>query len=292
MDEIAKRLDDKINQCFWDPEEKKFPKYKPSNSIHNPDRIEKNDNGDVMIDTAMETEDSMVYQDYKMKELEWNIIADPGTNDFRGVIQKTMEILEKESLQIDGRAGTGKTTLAKGLIEELTKKYGGDKILRLAPTNKAARVLGDGAETLHTRWAIMTSSKFNVWNFYEVIVVDEKSMVLEHFWDSMAKAKRTGATCRFLIVGDWEQLPPVEDRPDGFSYQNTRVLWELSGGNMLKLNHCRRADIELFNLCMDVSLIDSNDFKRVLQPRSLCYNNAYRKKVNAYWMDHYAGGAV
>ncbi len=291
MDSVAKRLDEKINQCFWDPE-KKFPKYKPSNSIHNPDRTEKNDNGEVMVDTSMETEGTMVYQDYKMKELEWNVVPDPGTNDFRGLIKKTTEILEKESLQIDGRAGTGKTTLAKGLIDALTKKYGGDKILRLAPTNKAARVLGDGAETLHTRWAIMTSSKFNVWNFYEVIVVDEKSMVLEHFWDSMAKAKRTGATCRFLIVGDWEQLPPVEDRPDGFSYQNTRVLWELSGGNMLKLDHCRRADIELFNLCMDVSLIDINDFKRVLQPRSLCYNNKCRKKVNAYWMDHYAGGAM
>ena len=169
--EVAKRLEEKINQCFWDPDEKKFPKYKPSNSIHNPDRTEKNDDGEVMIDYAMETEGTIVYQDYKMKEREWNIIPDPGTNDFRGLIKKTTEFLEKESLQIDGRAGTGKTTLARGLIEALTSKYGEDKILRLAPTNKAARILGEGAQTLHARWAMMRTSKFNIWNFYEVIVV-------------------------------------------------------------------------------------------------------------------------
>jgi ABC-type multidrug transport system fused ATPase/permease subunit len=78
---------------------------------------------------------------YQHKELQWDK-EDPKTNDFAKL---TTEIIDSnKSIHIDGRAGTGKSTLIKEL-----QKLIGDKTMykALAPTNKACRIIN--GEIIH-----------------------------------------------------------------------------------------------------------------------------------------------
>ena len=51
---------------------------------------------------------------YRHKELQWDIKEDPNTNDFRELAQWIID--SGKSIHIDGRAGTGKSTLIKEII--------------------------------------------------------------------------------------------------------------------------------------------------------------------------------
>ena len=79
---------------------------------------------------------------YKHKELKWDIKENPHTNDFRELAQWIID--SGKSIHIDGRAGTGKSTLIKEIIKLI-----GDKTMykALAPTNKACRIIN--GVTLH-----------------------------------------------------------------------------------------------------------------------------------------------
>ena len=78
---------------------------------------------------------------YQHKELQWDIKEDPNTNDFTKLAQEIID--SNKSIHIDGRAGTGKSTL----IKELQKLIGDKTAYKaLAPTNKACRIIN--GETL------------------------------------------------------------------------------------------------------------------------------------------------
>ena len=53
---------------------------------------------------------------------------------------------------------------------------------------------------------------------------------------------------KFIIVGDFNQLKPVNDRVD-VAYKNSVALFELCQGNRIQLSTCRRSDDILFNMC-------------------------------------------
>ena len=54
---------------------------------------------------------------YEHEELKWSIIEDSGSNDFAPLVNQILD--NKMSIHIDGRAGTGKSTLIKGLQKEV-----------------------------------------------------------------------------------------------------------------------------------------------------------------------------
>jgi len=93
---------------------------------------------------------------------------------------------------------------------------------------------------------------------------------------------------KFIVSGDFRQLPPVQDRAE-FDYQNSNAIYELCNGTMVKLLHCRRSDKELFNYCLNVDTVDQSKFGNLFCEKSLCYRNSLRKQINKYWMNSKKG---
>lgn len=114
-----------------------------------------------------------------------------------------------------GPAGTGKTTLLKILCEQPFISDG--TILRLAPTGKAKVNMGKEAKTLATflyeyeRYDPETQRYFINQDAeqanYNTVIVDESSMLTEEQFAALIDSL-TGVE-RFILVGDYRQLPPI-----------------------------------------------------------------------------------
>lgn len=111
---------------------------------------------------------------------------------------------------INGGAGSGKTTIIKGVVDELTRR--GDGRVRLcAFAGKAAARLkeatGYGASTIHRMLMYMGPELgFTLKSLAgESVILDEASMVSS---DLMAEIIRRKPK-RLVLVGDEAQLPPV-----------------------------------------------------------------------------------
>ena len=89
---------------------------------------------------------------------------------------------------------------------------------------------------------------------------------------------------KFIIVGDMQQLSPVEDRIDvfdyDFDYENSTALIELCDCNKLILSVCRRADEEFFNLCSDINSVRKEMFKLEFTEKHLIFTNKKRIEIN------------
>lgn len=133
-------------------------------------------------------------------------------------ITYTDEQLEviKESLQhgvyiINGAAGSGKSSIVKGIISIL-KNYG-QECISVALSGKAANVLalkGLDASTIHrllgyTGNGFMHNQDSPI--YYDEVTFDEASMVNANLWSSLTSAIPDGA--KLLIVGDSGQLSAI-----------------------------------------------------------------------------------
>ena len=131
-----------------------------------------------------------------------------------------------------GSAGTGKTSLASGIVKTLVQY--GQKVVLLAPTGRAAKVFalnsGHDAFTIHRSIYRQKSggqddSAFNLgFNALHnaLFIVDECSMISNSYnsnsvfgsgrlLDDLVQFVYSGTGCRLLLVGDGAQLPPVGD---------------------------------------------------------------------------------
>ena len=79
------------------------------------------------------------------------ILNDVEDNDFEPLIKNILDL--NKSVNIDGRAGCGKSTLIKLLMK--TKEDSGRPYIRLATTNKAAIIIN--GKTIHMFAATCTS---------------------------------------------------------------------------------------------------------------------------------------
>ena len=99
--------------------------------------------------------------------------------------------------------------------------------------------------------------------------------------------KRALPHIKFVISGDFGQLPPVNDSWTGI-YENSEALWFLCDGNTLKLTDYRRGDKELFLLCKDVENVNVNNFKpKQHRYLNLAYTHHTRIRVNNECMKRY-----
>ncbi len=143
------------------------------------------------------------------------------------------------------------------------------------------------AQTIHRA---LGSLKFGGWSSfakfekYDWILVDEKSMVKENFFLLLYKIKRACPNTKFIICGDWGQLPPVMDRSNTFNYADSYCVWNLCDGNMMTLDKCRRSDRALFELYANIPSVDVKSFPTELYQKNICYLNSTRKDINSYWM--------
>lgn len=127
------------------------------------------------------------------------------------------EALNKGVLILTGGPGTGKTTTLRAIITML--KDMGQTVAIAAPTGRAAKriseLTGEQAKTIHrlleVKWDDEDNPKFerNEKNPLDAdaVVVDELSMVDAQLFESLLRALKDG--CRFIMVGDSDQLPAV-----------------------------------------------------------------------------------
>ncbi len=135
-----------------------------------------------------------------------------------------------------GPAGTGKTTLLRALVEQLTA----DRMVLLAPTGKArvqlATKVGSGVTTATLASFLRHSGRYDEQRYLvldehaprvdaDLVVIDEASMLTEEMLAATLDAFRS--IKRLVFVGDPRQLPPIgpgrpfvdlvnELRPDEF----------------------------------------------------------------------------
>ena len=117
---------------------------------------------------------------------------------------------------ITGGPGTGKTTIVSCVLEIL--KMMDNRVLLVAPTGRAAKRLsestGEEAKTIHRALEIDFRSNLGHYVYneknplqYDVVIVDEVSMVDIVLMNSLLKALRKGT--KVIFVGDKDQLPSV-----------------------------------------------------------------------------------
>jgi len=218
---------------------------------------------------------------YTIPTIEWSCIFDD-TNDFT---IKAKEIVNLESsINIDGYAGCGKTTLIKAIKKELDKRE--MKYICLAPTNKACRHI-DG-KTLHKFFGIACNNKKpnlkGLLQHVNYIFIDEISMVKSVFYKMFLTLKKNNPHLKFIIAGDFHQLPPVND--GDFEYADSYALHSLCDGCKLQLTKCRRSDDVMFNLCL--SVLEGKEIQHHFGKRStyknVCFTNRMRKHINKVCM--------
>ena len=114
------------------------------------------------------------------------------------------ECLKEKLVVLTGKAGTGKSTVAKGIIMMYQKN--GAKVLNLAPTGKAAKrvieVTGKKAHTIHSACYNLDLAE------YDVIMVDEAGMLSTSVAHMLIK--RLKDEQQLVLIGDIAQIPPVQ----------------------------------------------------------------------------------
>ena len=127
---------------------------------------------------------------------------------------------------------------------------------------------------------------------YDYIFIDEISMVKEIFYKFFVMIKRIKPSIKIIIVGDFNQLLPIDDRIQEninyeFDYKNSVALKELCDCNMLELTKCRRSDDILYNMCKfeNIDNIDTSKFSSEFTMRHLAFTNKKRIEINEKCMN-------
>lgn len=165
---------------------------------------------------------------------------------------------------LTGAAGTGKTFVIRYIIENILK---GKKVCVSAPTHKAVKVIEDftglkGA-TIHSIHGLRPNFNFkdfnidkikfestgkNKFNKYDVIIIDEASMISK----GMHKLNKTRATqynTRIIYLGDLLQLLPVGEATvsaafdSKYKYNLTEIIRQKEGNPIINLLSKLRDDV-------------------------------------------------
>ena len=229
--------------------------------------------------------------DYTNLEMDWNVEYDydgyEGNEWKDKLVKKAKDVVDSnKSYFIDGRAGTGKTSFVNEIRRNIIKKHIG-----FSPTNKGARLIG--GNTIHSIYYKFKHNKkmfMSVLNNIDYIFIDEVSMMPEMFYQLFNMVKRTCPKIKFIISGDFGQLPPVNDTwKDGKGeYNESAGMWNLCEGNKIVLTKCRRADDILFNICKNVNDLNINEYPvKEKTYLNLAFTHQTRKRVNNECMYRY-----
>ena len=186
-----------------------------------------------------------------------------------------------DGLMILGRAGTGKTHVAKKIAE----KTGA---MKLAFTNKACLVLG--GSTIHKFLSIDKNGNIDAkWlrkQAYKYYVIDEISMISAELWRLLCELKRMSKGAKFILVGDYRQLPPVEN--GGHDYFNHPAIMWLCGSRRCELTTMKRYDKKLWDTSEKVyndnhtpaEMVKRVTVEEMSQSHNISYTNRTRQEVN------------
>jgi hypothetical protein len=196
------------------------------------------------------------------------------------------------------RAGTGKTYAALKVEELFLAKYPTGRVVKMAPTNKAAIVMR--GQTIHRALQMdaMGNMNLGVWsgvraaNVPTLFLIDEVSMITEMLWRRLAELKKyVGDNAYFMMSGDYRQLPPVEDDADVRDYFNSSVMKYMANNTRIEFVVRKRYDEALWNFAEEIDRRGYADVSKVREMESydpaalsdkmlLCYTNKMRKSLN------------
>ena len=150
---------------------------------------------------------------------------------------------------ITGKAGTGKTTVIKLVIDCYANYYGQANILLITPTGKASRRLaektGMPASTIHRALRKKPDDDFVYYNRnnplpHKVVIIDESSMIDTLLMYDLLNAVHPMS--KIIFAGDHNQLPPVGCGEPFFDFLKTLPV------NELKENHRQAEDTEILDV--------------------------------------------
>ena len=200
--------------------------------------------------------------------------------------------LAGKSLLLSGMPGTGKTHLAKQIVTQLSEL--GEGVTLISKTHCSVQNLGMGAQTAD-HWVRRTIRAGRC--SLDWLVVEEVTQLDVGLWADIAELSMN-RDVRFLLLGDFRQLPAVQDAFGGApvlrSLKESQLLHDLAGGCVHELTENQRSDEGIFSflewLRVDepeqVELRDAVQRGRELFPRRghpdtcLVISHAHRIAVN------------
>jgi len=221
---------------------------------------------------------------YELNEFYYKTIEE--SDDYSKLAENIVK--SNKGCLILGPAGTGKTYLINEIKKQLENMEA--KFKCVAPTNKATLLMN--GETLHKfSYSLLNSKKqLKKYKSIKYLMVDEISMVQEIFYQVFMMLKHYNPELKLIIVGDFGQLPPVNDRVNR-NYKKSRALYELVDGNKLELTKCKRSDDTHFKNCMNVRNglpINLDKFeKKENTYLNICFTNETRKTINQECMERF-----
>jgi hypothetical protein len=198
-------------------------------------------------------------------------------NEARAEKAAALEVMSLNRISaLIGPAGTGKTTLIDAFCNQPFIRTG--RVLKLAPTGKARVKMGKDGQTLAQflirterydpetgRYFINPEAKQEQ---YDTVIIDECSMLTEDqvaaLIDSLA-----GVT-RFILLGDFRQLPPIgAGRPfadivnylkkEKLGLSELKVLFRHLSGNIIPETEPDRIDVRLAKWFSDDEIKKQDD---------------------------------
>ena len=138
-------------------------------------------------------------------------------------------------------------------------------------------------ENIKKLWDYLISENNNQKNMKKILdymIVDEISMMKEKYYAFLQTIKAHKRNIKFILVGDFNQLMPVNDRVD-CNYKNSKILHELSSGNRLTLTKCRRSDDALFKMLQfdNIPNIQRDDFTHNKTKINICFTDEKEWKL-------------
>ncbi len=195
--------------------------------------------------------------------------------------KKIANIIESgNGLMINGDAGTGKSYVIKNVCKYFTEKKMG--VAKLCFTNKGA--INIGGQTIHKFLGLDDKGRVSqkkidtIKQFFKLIIIDEVSMVSSFLWKRLYELKKMGL--KFLLVGDWKQIPPVEPNMKNYDYMEHPAVLNMSDSKLVVLEKIHRYDMKLKKASMNVMKLKTNHYGNKICKKNICYMNKTRKYVN------------
>ncbi|MBO8161691.1 MAG: AAA family ATPase [Thermosipho sp. (in: Bacteria)] len=154
-----------------------------------------------------------------------------------------------------GLPGTGKTTTLKSIIYTATELDPSARILLLAPTANAAKLMskvtgGIPAYTMHKGLNIHNAEEGSDYHYldnplpYDIVIVDEASLMGTMMFKNLLMA--IGNNTRVLLIGDYNQLPSVSAGKVLYDLTQTMPFVEL------KTIHRQPEESSIPYICRDI----------------------------------------
>lgn len=181
---------------------------------------------------------------------------------------------------ITGGAGTGKTTVIRNIISKLYENNGDEVIVLCAPTGKAAaritEATGFKASTVHSACGFFPQDNSDELGKIDrpnipardatTLIVDEASMLDDQLLAGLCTTIRP--TCRLVLVGDPNQLPPVGA---GYPFRDLVASRKVPH---VHLDKCHRQAGKLLHNCYSILEGNSED---------LIYDAGKGNRADADW---------